>query len=56
MAAHVRQIVFACTYGECPKLATHAVYNAVNAPMGRYCEKHAKVTLIRFVNDHPGQG
>ena len=56
MSAHVRQIVYACTYGSCPKLATHAVYNTVNAPMGRYCETHATVTLRQFIKDHPDQG
>lgn len=53
MAAHIRQIVFECEAAGCAKKFTHQVHNTRNAPMGRYCEPHAKRELKAFLAKYP---
>ena len=45
MAAHLRRLQ---RCDRCGKPATQELYNAVNAPSGRYCDKHAHAALVKW--------
>lgn len=53
MPAHLRPLP-KCL--RCGKAATQELYNAVNAPLGRYCDTHGKKALDDFVRRNPDQG
>ena len=47
MAAHLRPLA-RCQHYSCDRPATQELYNAVNAPSGVYCDRHAKGALADF--------
>ena len=46
MAAHLRMLA---RCGECGKPGTSVLYNAVNAPSGTYCDRHAGKALKEWL-------
>ncbi len=47
--AHLREISNPpCEYASCGRPATKALYNGVNALIGRYCSRHAERALREF--------
>lgn len=45
MGWHLRQLDTVCWQDGCSRTATQELYNAANAPTGRYCDRHANVRL-----------
>lgn len=48
MPPYLVNIVFSCEDRACSKSATVALYNGVNAIIGRYCQKHGKAALAEL--------
>lgn len=56
MPWHLRLLDWQCSSLRCAQPATHELYNAANAPSGKYCEKHAKAALARVLKEAPISG
>lgn len=54
MAAHLRPLP-KCQRPGCDRPATREMFNSRNAPMGRYCDRHAKVALAEWLKKHPDE-